>query len=114
MDGVAGALPLTETQYLIMASLIEPAHGYAIMQQVDEITDGRVVIGPGTMYGTLKKLLKRKLILQVEGPSGNERRITYSLTADGRRLLESEIGRLAMLARIGEGKLLELRRGIDE
>ena len=85
MVGTAADLPLTETQYPIMASLIEPGHGYAVMQQVDDVTGGRVVIGPGIMYGTLKKLLQRKLIVQVARPGGNERRITYSLTAEGNR-----------------------------
>ena len=113
MDGLALDLPLSETQYLIMASLIRPAHGYAIMQHVEEITGNSVVIGPGTMYGTLKKLLRKELIRQVEAPDGDERRITYSLTEGGRRLLELEIGRLEMLAAIGRGRIEEMRSGTD-
>ncbi len=113
MDGLVRELPLSETQYLIMASLIEPAHGYAIMQHIEQITGGSVVAGPGTMYGTLKKLLKKRLIRQVEASGGNDRRIMYSLTEEGRRLLELEVGRLEMLATIGRGKIGKMRSGTD-
>ena len=111
MDGLARDLPLSETQYLIMASLIRPAHGYAIMQHVEEITGSSVMVGPGTMYGTLKKLLRKELIRQLEAPGRDERRITYSLTEGGRRLLKLEIGRLEMLATIGRDKIEEMRSG---
>ena len=93
-----------------MVSLIKPAHGYAIMQHVERITDGGVVIGPGTMYGTLKKLLKRRLIRRFEPGSENERKITYSLTDEGRRILEVEIARLNRLVGIGDCVILELRK----
>lgn len=113
MDGLARELPLSETQYLIMASLIEPAHGYAIMQHIEQVTGSNVAVGPGTMYGTLKKLLRKALIRQVAAAGGDERRITYMLTDDGRRLLELEIERLEMLAAIGRGKIEEMRSGTN-
>ena len=109
MYELAREQPLSETQYLIMASLVEPAHGYAIMQNVMQITDGSVVIGPGTMYGTLKKLLKKKLICQLQPMEQGDRKITYNLTETGRHLLELEIKRLKMLAAIGQRKIREMR-----
>jgi DNA-binding PadR family transcriptional regulator len=109
MDESVREQPLSETQYLIMASLIKPAHGYAIMQNARQITDGSVVIGPGTMYGTLKKLLKKKLICQLQPKGQGERKITYHLTETGRHLLELEIKRIKMLAAIGERKIREMR-----
>ena len=94
-------LPLSETQFLIMACLTEPAHGYRIMQQAERLTAGKTTIGPGTMYGTIKKLLKSKLIEQAAVDSESSRRIMYHLTKDGRKLLKLEVDRLTMLAEIG-------------
>ena len=99
MSGSQNELPLSETQFLIMASLITPAHGYGIMQNVESMTEGRVAIGPGTMYGTLKKLLKRHHITQLDQDT---RRIRYVLTESGRKLLNLETDRLRMLAAIGD------------
>ena len=54
-------LPMTESAFYILLSLHEPRHGYAIMQHVEEITEGRIRIGPGTIYGTLSKLEKEEM-----------------------------------------------------
>ena len=48
-------LPLTETIYYVLLALIEPAHGYAIMQKVEELSSGQVRLAAGTMYGAAKK-----------------------------------------------------------
>ena len=55
-------ISLTESMYYILISLIEPNHGYGIMQQVEEMTNGRVVLGPGTLYGALNTLLEKRWI----------------------------------------------------
>ena len=94
-------LPLSETQFLIMVCLTEPAHGYRIMQRAEQMTTGKTTIGPGTMYGTIKKLLKNRLIEQVDDKARSDRRITYRLTEAGRKLLILEVNRLTMLAEIG-------------
>ncbi|MCQ8255933.1 PadR family transcriptional regulator, partial [Streptococcus suis] len=53
-------LPLTETTYYILLALLEPAHGYNIMQKVEDMSDGDVKIAAGTMYGAIENLLKLK------------------------------------------------------
>ena len=92
-------LPMTETAYCILLSLRVPRHGYGIMQYVEEVTKGRIKIGPGTMYGTLSKLENEGLILQ---DREEERKKIYRLNDKGRRVIELEIQRLKDLVRIGD------------
>lgn len=96
-------LPLTETTFFILISLIEPSHGYAIMQKVEELSNGRVRIAAGTMYGATENLLKQKLIREV--PSDDKRRRVYLLTEAGKEILELETTRLKQLVAISD-KLL--------
>lgn len=85
-------LPLTETTLYIMLALRQPAHGYIIMQKVEELSTGRVRIAAGTMYGALENLLKQKLIDNV--PSNDARRKLYQLSETGYKVLRLEIERL--------------------
>ena len=97
---------ITEPTYCILAALSEPRHGYAIMQWVGEVTDQRVKLGPGTLYGALTALQDRGCIVPVgEGLEGNERRKVYGLTEHGRALLENETARLESMARVGRKAL---------
>ncbi|MGT2929917.1 PadR family transcriptional regulator [Streptococcus dentasini] len=91
-------LPLTETTYYILLALFEPAHGYAIMQKVDEMSDGDVWIAAGTMYGAIENLLKLQWIQSV--PSNDKRRKVYQITSAGREILELEIQRLKKMVTI--------------
>ena len=91
-------LPMTESAYYILLSLNEPRHGYGIMQHVEEITEGRIKIGPGTIYGTLSKLEKEELILQK--PETDRKKI-YSLSEKGKEVLELELKRLQELVKNG-------------
>lgn len=99
-------LPMTETAYYILLSLTESRHGYGIMQHVEELTDGRIKLGPGTIYGTLSKLEKDELILP---DSEEDRRKFYKLSEKGEELLQLEMDRLQELIANGknemEGKL---------
>ena len=96
-------LPLTEPTFLILASLAKPRHGYGIMQDAEQMSGGRVRLGPGTLYGALNNLLKQKLIERVEeGESGEERRKAYRLTPLGRRVVELECERLTGLAKLAK------------
>ncbi len=92
-------LPMTETAYYILLSLTESRHGYGIMQHVEELTYGRIRLGPGTIYGTLSKLEKDELILPV---SEEDRRKFYKLSKKGEELLQLEMDRLQEL--IANGK----------
>lgn len=102
LDRRAGSfLPLTESTYLVLASLAEPRHGYGIMQDVEAMSGGRVKLGPGTLYGALTNLLGQKLIRRSgETDGGSERRKVYALTPLGERVLVLEGERLASLSRL--------------
>jgi DNA-binding PadR family transcriptional regulator len=102
LDGKARRfLPLTESTYLVLASLAEPRHGYGIMQDVDALSAGRVKLGPGTLYGALTNLLKQKLIRRSgETGAGSDRRKVYALTPLGERVLVLEGERLVSLSRL--------------
>ncbi|MGD6875231.1 PadR family transcriptional regulator [Bacillus infantis] len=83
--------PLTEGVYYILLSLYEPRHGYGIMQFVSELSNGRVELGPGTIYGAIKTLVKRKWIVSLEEDG---RKKEYVITNNGKKMVESEVNRL--------------------
>ncbi|MCK5314459.1 MAG: helix-turn-helix transcriptional regulator [Anaerolineales bacterium] len=87
-------LPLTEATYYIMLSLIEPLHGYGVMQKVETISQGTVRVGPGTLYGVFSNLEKEKLIVKV---TEEERRKCYALTLKGKQVLLRQIERLEIM-----------------
>ncbi len=91
-------LPLTETTFYIMLSLIEQSHGYVIMQNVERLSNNKVKIAAGTLYGALENLMKHKLIKSVE--TGDSRRKVYVLTSEGKEVLKLEIQRLKYLIKI--------------
>lgn len=97
-------LPLTETTFYIMLSLVEPAHGYAIMQNVEQLSHNKVKVAAGTLYGAIENLLKQKLIVEVK--SEDKRRRVYTLTLEGKELLKLEIERLKHLIEISENLVL--------
>lgn len=92
--------PLTETTFYIMISLIEPLHGYAIMQKVEQLSNGRVRIAAGTLYGATENLLKQKLICEV--PGEDKRRRIYTLTDAGKDVLKQEVTRLKQLVTLAD------------
>ncbi len=97
-------LPLTETTYLVLVALIEPGHGYSVMQKVEELSEGNVRIAAGTMYGAIDNLIKLKWIKSV--PSDDARRKVYQITDEGMYILREETNRLrAMLTIADEYKL---------
>lgn len=105
----ARCLPLSEATYLILASLTEPRHGYGIMRDVEEISGGRVRVGPGTLYGALTNLSAQKLIRRSgETGSGSDRRKVYALTPLGERVLLLEGERLAALSSLATAVLKRL------
>jgi DNA-binding PadR family transcriptional regulator len=94
-------LPLTPAAFHILLVLAEGAtHGYAIMQQVAELTDRLVHLGPGTLYRSIQRLLDDGLIEEVaESAPANADRRQYRLTVFGRRVACAEAARLAVLVR---------------
>lgn len=89
-------LPLTETTYYILLALLEPNHGYAIMQEVETMSEGDVRIAAGTMYGAIENLLKLEWIIAV--PSTDSRRKMYHITPTGKAILALETERMRKLS----------------
>ena len=83
---------LSQSEFYILLSLaIKSSHGYEIMKQVERDSHGKVLLGPGTLYGSIKRLLLSKLIEEAAG--NNPRRKYYKLTEKGRASLSFEIQR---------------------
>ncbi|KPL80540.1 PadR family transcriptional regulator [Ornatilinea apprima] len=97
-------LPLTEATYYILLSLTQPLHGYGIMQNVKSLSNERVNLAPGTLYGALDNLKKQKLIELLED-EGDSRRKVYTLTNLGRQVMELEYQRLQHLVAISAAVL---------
>lgn len=89
-------LPLSEmTCYTLFCLADEPLHGYALMQKVNEISQGTISLGAGTLYTILSTLEKETLIEMV---SESDRRKTYSITPRGKQVLALQIQRLEIMA----------------
>ena len=97
--------PMTEAMYYVLLTLINPNHGYQLMSAVKEVSNGRVQMGPGTLYGVLIRMQGDGLIQIVEDDG---RRKTYVITADGKEALKQEYQRL--LALVNDGAILEGKR----
>lgn len=102
-------LPLSETTFLILVSLDDkPKHGYAIMKDVQSLSQGRVRLSTGTLYGAIKRMLKDNWIRRVELVDEQEdarQRKFYALTNRGRRVLDAEAERLRDLVAIAGRRL---------
>jgi DNA-binding PadR family transcriptional regulator len=102
-------LPLTPTVFHILLALADQErHGYGIMQEVTMMTQNRVRMGPGTLYGSIKRMLKANLIEESdERPDpelDDERRRYYRLTDFGRQVLAAEARRLSTLIDVAQAK----------
>ncbi len=84
-------LPLSETMHYILLALREPLHGYAVMQKIEQMSNGNVVLAAGTLYGAIDNLTKHGWIEPV-GQTG--RRKIYNITDEGRTILTIEQQRL--------------------
>ncbi len=91
---------LTEAVYYILLSVYKPMHGYAIMQNITALSDGRVVLGAGTLYGAINTLVKKGWI---EGVGNhNARKKEYIISDLGKQMIENEITRLTELIENGK------------
>ncbi|MFW6264703.1 MAG: PadR family transcriptional regulator [Bacillota bacterium] len=103
-DSIAMA-ELTDTIYYILISLLEEKHGYLIMQTVEGITNGDFVIGPGSLYTTLKKLHKAELIEISKSSTDNKK--VYKITSKGLEMLKNEIRRKKEMVLQAENLLIQ-------
>ncbi|NLY85331.1 MAG: PadR family transcriptional regulator [Tissierellia bacterium] len=101
--------PLTETAYLILLAMLKPNHGYGVMKFVEEKTKGRVVFGPGTLYGAINNLHKKGWIEPCPTKPG-ERKIEYIITDEGLKRVKEELRRLKEIYEIG----VEILKGRGE
>lgn len=92
---------LTEAVYYILLALHTPMHGYGIMQFVKEISNGRVNLGPGTLYGAINTMLTKAWIKALSDGS-DSRKKEYIITEEGREIVLEEIKRLEELTSNGK------------
>jgi DNA-binding PadR family transcriptional regulator len=109
-------LPLTAVVLHILLALSDgERHGYAVAQEIEDATAGQMRVGPGTLYGSIQRMLAASLIEEAprrRRPSDeDERRRYYRMTAFGHRVLELELERLAGIVRVARGKRLLPRTG---
>jgi len=98
--------PLTEPVLLILMSLAaRPRHGYALIQDIQALSNGRVRLSTGTLYGALRRLLEDLWIERFEQEDTTRDKQAYRLTAEGRRQLQQELERLKQLTRVGSARL---------
>ena len=97
-DDTKKYLPLTESTYYIMLTLVEPLHGYAVMQKIEKISKGTVKVGPGTLYGAFTALEKEGLIAKIKE---EDRRKSYVLTPKGKKVLMNQIKRVEIMTQNG-------------
>ena len=110
-NDILSRLPLREPTFFILLSLSPgPKHGYAILKGVEALSDGRVRLSTGTLYGALKRLLEDGWIRRVDDPlSGDTKRgrKAYALTERGCRVLNAEIQRLGQLVQVAQMETAE-------
>ena len=95
-------LPLTEALFYILLAVRKPNHGYGITQEVEELTNGRVTLGPGTLYGAIQSLVKKDWIRIYSEDTESRKKKEYLITETGRTIFEEERKRLSELLKNAE------------
>lgn len=103
--------PLSEPVLLILLSLLErPRHGYSILKNVEEMSDGRVTLSTGTLYGALGRLLDEGWIERFKEEESSRGRQAYRLSSRGKKILQMEVGRLRHLTRVANLRMAPKER----
>ena len=92
---------LTEATYYILLALYNPQHGYGIMQEVEKMSNGRVRLAAGTLYGVLSSMVDKGWIIQLPVEDGSRKK-NYQITPLGLKILKDEIERLRELVANGD------------
>jgi DNA-binding PadR family transcriptional regulator len=103
--------PLTPAVlHILLALSTEERHGYGIMKQVESDSRGKVKMGPGTLYGSIGRMIEAGLIREndkrVDSEMDDERRIYYQITGPGREALAAELERYRELVAVAKRKQL--------
>jgi DNA-binding PadR family transcriptional regulator len=104
--------PLKDSEFQILLALADaPRHGYGIMQEVAARSEGSVQLGPGTLYGAIKRLLAQELVEESDqrpAPHRDDerRRCYYRITPAGRTVVKQEVDRLARIVEVARSKRL--------
>jgi len=100
------AKPLTEPVFLILLSLADrPKHGYALMKDIESLSNGRVRLSTGTLYGALRRLLDDSWIEPFQQEDSSREKQAYRLTEIGRAQLHNEVERMRQLTRAAAARL---------
>ena len=95
--------PVSEPVFLILVSLADkPRHGYALMKDIEALSEGRVRLSTGTLYGAIRRLLEDCWIERFEQKDTSRDKQAYRLTAAGRGQLKAEVARMKQLTRAAE------------
>lgn len=89
--------PLTEAVFYILLAVRNPNHGYGIIQEVEKLTKGRVVLGAGTLYGAIQSLQNKQWIQIYSVETDSRKKKEYIITAAGKEVFETECARLKEL-----------------
>jgi DNA-binding PadR family transcriptional regulator len=104
-------MEVTEPVLLILLSLADhPRHGYAILRDTEEMSDGRVRLSTGTLYGALRRLLEDGWIERFKEEDTSRGKQAYRLTSLGRRNLQTEVSRLKQLTRLASLRAVRKER----
>ena len=95
-------VPMTETAFYILLCLQKPNHGYGVVQKVEKLTGGTIKLAPGTMYGSLSKMEKDKVIKFIKE---EDKRKIYQITELGSQVLELELQRITRLYKIAQEEM---------
>lgn len=100
--------PLTEAFFYILLAVRKPNHGYGIIQEVDSLTAGRIILGPGTLYGAIQALQKKDWIRIYSVDTKSRKKKEYIITDLGKKIFLTEKMRLNEL--LENSKLMEEER----
>lgn len=97
--------PLTEALFYILLAVRKPNHGYGIIQEVSDITKGRLALGPGTLYGAINSMVSKRWIELYSEDKASRKKKEYIITKSGREIFNKEVERLSEL--IENARLME-------
>lgn len=97
MIDLENSAPLTEALFYILLALRNPNHGYGIIQEISEMTGGRVVLGPGTLYGAINSMLSKEWIRLYSEEKESRKKKEYLITERGLKVFNQEVKRLSEL-----------------